>query len=50
MDTNRILIVDDEADFRKSLVEGLEDMGYSPEGAATAEIACRNRSRRARWM
>ena len=39
MDTNRILIVDDEADFRKSLVEGLEDMGYSPEGAATAEIA-----------
>jgi len=39
MDTNRILIVDDEADFRKSLVEGLDDMGYSPEGAATAEIA-----------
>jgi response regulator RpfG family c-di-GMP phosphodiesterase len=33
------LIVDDEADFRKSLVEGLEDMGYAPEGAATAEIA-----------
>jgi response regulator RpfG family c-di-GMP phosphodiesterase len=39
MDTNRILIVDDEPDFRNLLVEALESMGYSPEGAATAEQA-----------
>jgi response regulator RpfG family c-di-GMP phosphodiesterase len=39
MDTNRILIVDDEPDFRTLLVEALASMGYSPEGAATAEAA-----------
>ena len=39
MDTNRILIVDDEPDFRTLLVEALGTMGYSPEGAETAEAA-----------
>lgn len=39
MDTNRILIVDDEPDFRTLLVEALGSMGYSPEGADTAEAA-----------
>jgi response regulator RpfG family c-di-GMP phosphodiesterase len=39
MDSNRILIVDDEPDFRTLLVEALASMGYSPEGAATAEAA-----------
>ena len=39
MDTNRILIVDDEPDFRTLLVEALASMGYSPEGADTAEAA-----------
>jgi response regulator RpfG family c-di-GMP phosphodiesterase len=39
MDTNRILIVDDEPDFRTLLVEALGSMGYSPEGAETAEAA-----------
>jgi len=39
MDTNRILIVDDESDFRTLLVEALGSMGYSPEGAETAEAA-----------
>jgi len=39
MDTNRILIVDDEPDFRTLLVEALGSMGYSPEGAETAEVA-----------
>lgn len=39
MDTNRILIVDDEADFRTLLVEALGSMGYCPEGAETAEMA-----------
>jgi len=39
MDTNRILIVDDEPDFRTLLVEALGSMGYCPEGAETAEVA-----------
>jgi response regulator RpfG family c-di-GMP phosphodiesterase len=39
MDTNRILIVDDEDDFRTLLVEALASMGYAPEGAETAEKA-----------
>ena len=39
MDTNRILIVDDEPDFRTLLVEALTGLGYTAEGAATAEAA-----------
>jgi response regulator RpfG family c-di-GMP phosphodiesterase len=39
MDSNRILIVDDEPDFRTLLVEALTAMGYTAEGAATAEAA-----------
>jgi len=39
MDTHKILIVDDESDFRTLLVEALGSMGYSPEGAETAEAA-----------
>jgi response regulator RpfG family c-di-GMP phosphodiesterase len=39
MDNHPILIVDDESDFRTLLVEALGSMGYSPEGAETAEVA-----------
>ena len=39
MDDHKILIVDDESDFRTLLVEALGGMGYSPEGAETAEQA-----------
>ena len=39
METNRILIVDDEPEFRTLLVEALASMGYSPEGADTSEAA-----------
>ena len=35
MDTNRILIVDDEPEFRNLLVEALASMGYSPEGGGS---------------
>ena len=33
MENHRVLIVDDEADFRNLLVEALEGMGYPVEGA-----------------
>jgi len=39
MDQQRILIVDDEADFRSLLVEALDSMGYCVEGAESAEAA-----------
>ena len=39
MDTPKILIVDDESDFRSLLVEALGSMGYDSEGAETAEVA-----------
>jgi response regulator RpfG family c-di-GMP phosphodiesterase len=39
METHRILIVDDEADFRNLLVEALEGMGYPVEGVESAEMA-----------
>ncbi len=39
MDPHRILIVDDEQDFRTLLVEALESMGYSTMGAESAEAA-----------
>jgi response regulator RpfG family c-di-GMP phosphodiesterase len=39
MDDHKILIVDDESDFRTLLVEALGSMGYDPEGAETAEQA-----------
>ena len=39
MEKHRVLIVDDEADFRNLLVEALEGMGYPVEGAESAETA-----------
>ncbi len=39
MEKHRILIVDDEADFRNLLVEAIEGMGYSVDGAESAEAA-----------
>jgi len=39
MDPHRVLIVDDEQDFRTLLVEALESMGYIVEGAESAEAA-----------
>ena len=39
MDNYKILIVDDESDFRTLLVEALESLGYPCEGAETAEMA-----------
>jgi len=39
MDPHRILIVDDEQDFRTLLVEALESMGYAAFGAESAETA-----------
>lgn len=39
MDPHRVLIVDDEQDFRTLLVEALESMGYLVEGAESAEVA-----------
>lgn len=39
MDPHRILIVDDEQDFRTLLVEALESMGYAAFGAESAEAA-----------
>jgi len=35
----RVLIVDDESDFRLLLVEALESLGYLAEGAESAEVA-----------
>jgi response regulator RpfG family c-di-GMP phosphodiesterase len=39
MEKFRVLIVDDEADFRNLLVEALDGMGYIVEGAESAEVA-----------
>ena len=39
MENHRVLIVDDEADFRNLLVEALDGMGYLVEGAESAEVA-----------
>ena len=39
MEKHRVLIVDDEADFRNLLVEALDGMGYPVEGAESAEMA-----------
>ncbi len=39
MEKHRVLIVDDEADFRNLLVEALESLGYGAEGAESAEQA-----------
>jgi response regulator RpfG family c-di-GMP phosphodiesterase len=39
MAKHRILIVDDEVDFRNLLVEALDGMGYPVEGAESAEVA-----------
>ncbi|HNX93611.1 MAG TPA: response regulator [Holophaga sp.] len=39
MDTFRVLIVDDEPEFRNLLVEALEGIGYSVEGAENGESA-----------
>jgi response regulator RpfG family c-di-GMP phosphodiesterase len=39
MEKHRILIVDDEADFRNLLVEAVYGMGYPVEGAESAEAA-----------
>jgi response regulator RpfG family c-di-GMP phosphodiesterase len=39
MENHRVLIVDDEADFRNLLVEALNGMGYLVEGAESAEVA-----------
>ena len=39
MEKYRILIVDDEADFRNLLVEALDGMGYPVDGAESAEVA-----------
>ena len=39
METYRVLIVDDEPEFRDLLVEALESMGYQVEGAESAETA-----------
>jgi response regulator RpfG family c-di-GMP phosphodiesterase len=39
MEKHRVLIVDDEADFRNLLVEALDGMGYIVEGAESAEAA-----------
>ncbi|MFZ1613079.1 MAG: response regulator, partial [Holophaga sp.] len=39
MEPNRVLIVDDEQDFRSLLLEALESMGYTVEGAESAEKA-----------
>lgn len=39
MENHRILIVDDETDFRTLLVEALDGLGYLADGAETAEAA-----------
>jgi response regulator RpfG family c-di-GMP phosphodiesterase len=39
MEKHRILIVDDEADFRNLLVEALDGIGYPVFGAESAEVA-----------
>ena len=39
MDPYRVLIVDDEQDFRSLLLEALDSMGYAVEGAESAEKA-----------
>lgn len=39
MNPHRVLIVDDEQDFRTLLVEALEGMGYTADGAESAEVA-----------
>lgn len=39
MEKHRILIVDDEADFRNLLVEAVDGMGYPVDGAESAEAA-----------
>ncbi len=39
MEPYRVLIVDDEQDFRSLLLEALESMGYTVEGAESAERA-----------
>ncbi len=39
MEKYRILIVDDEADFRHLVVEALDSMGYQVDGAESAEAA-----------
>lgn len=39
MEKYRILIVDDEADFRNLLVEAIDGMGYPVDGAESAEAA-----------
>nr|WP_320133566.1 HD domain-containing phosphohydrolase [uncultured Holophaga sp.] len=39
MEPYRVLIVDDESDFRLLLVEALESLGYTAEGAESAEAA-----------
>ena len=39
MEKHRVLIVDDEADFRNLLVEALDGMGYTVVGAESAEVA-----------
>nr|WP_320133565.1 HD domain-containing phosphohydrolase [uncultured Holophaga sp.] len=39
MEPYRVLIVDDESDFRLLLVEALESLGYTAEGASSAEAA-----------
>jgi len=39
METYRVLIVDDEPEFRDLLVEALESMDYLVEGAESAEVA-----------
>lgn len=39
MEKHRVLIVDDEADFRNLLVEALDGMGYPVDGAESAEVA-----------
>ncbi|WP_005035732.1 response regulator [Holophaga foetida] len=39
MEPYRVLIVDDESDFRLLLVEALDSLGYLAEGAESAEAA-----------